>query len=116
MRRLLLLVLLLGVGAATGLVSWLGWRYGAVTLFHGTVSQMSLPEGGKVRGGMYVNDYFDLSYPLPEGWTEGLPGPDPSDTGYYVLSSLNPQSEVNATVLIAAQDMFFAAQPHGDVA
>jgi hypothetical protein len=53
---------------------------------------------------------------LPEGWTEGLPGPDPSDAGYYVLSSLNPQSEFNATVLIAAQDMFFASKPHGDVA
>lgn len=114
MRRLLLL---LGVGVATSLVSWLGWRYGAVTLFHGTtVSQISIPEGGKVLGGMYVNDYFDLSYPLPEGWTEGLPGPDPSGTGYYVLSSLNPRSEPNATLLIAAQDMFFASKPHGDVA
>jgi hypothetical protein len=112
MRRLLLL---LGVAVAISLVSWLGWRYGAVTLFHGT-AQMSLPEDGKVLGDKYVNDYFDLSYPLPEGWTEGLPGPDPSDTGYYVLSSLNPQSELNATVLIAAQDMFFASGPHGDVA
>jgi hypothetical protein len=110
MRRLLLL---LGVGVAISLVSWLGWRYGAV-MFHGTV--VSLPEDGKVLGGRYVNDYFDLSYPLPDGWTEGLPGPDPSDAGYYVLSSLNPQSEFNATVLIAAQDMFFASKPHGDVA
>jgi Gram-negative bacterial TonB protein C-terminal len=114
MRRLLLL---LAIGVAASLVSWLGWRYGAVTLFHGTaVSQMSFPEDGKVLGGRYVNDYFDLSYPLPEGWTEGLPGPDPSDAGYYALSSLNPQSELNATVLIAAQDMFFASKPHGDVA
>jgi hypothetical protein len=110
MRRFLLL---LGVGVAISLVSWLGWRYGAM-MFHGTV--VSLPENGKVLGGTYVNDYFDLSYPLPDGWTEGLPGPDPSDSGYYVLSSLNPQSEVNATVLIAAQDMFFASKPHGDVA
>jgi hypothetical protein len=110
MRRFLLL---LGVGVAISLVSGLGWRYGAVML-HGTV--VSLPEDGKVLGGAYVNDYFDVSYPLPDGWTEGLPGPDPSDSGYYVLSSLNPQSELNATVLIAAQDMFFAAKPHGDVA
>jgi Gram-negative bacterial TonB protein C-terminal len=110
MRRFLLL---LGVGVAISLVSWLGWRYGAV-MFHGTV--VSLPENGKVLGGTYVNDYFDLSYPLPDGWTEGLPGPDPSDSGYYVLSSLNPQSELNATVLIAAQDMFFASKPHSDVA
>jgi hypothetical protein len=110
MRRL---VLLLAVGVAISLGSWLGWRYGAV-MFHGTI--VSLPEDGKVLGGKYVNDYFDLSYPLPDGWTEGLPGPDPSDAGYYVLSSLNPQSEFNATVLIAAQDMFFASKPHGDVA
>jgi hypothetical protein len=109
MRRLLLL--LLGLGVAASLLTWLGWRYGAVTLFRGTVvSQMPLPEDGKVLGGIYVNDYFDLSYPLPEGWTEGLQGPEPSDSGYYVLSSLVPQSEFNATILIAAQDMFFAAK------
>ena len=113
MRRLLLL---LGLAIATSLVSWLGWRYGAATLSHGTVmSQMPLPEDGKVLGGIYVNDYFDLSYPLPEGWTEGLPGPDPSDTGYYVLRELVPRSELTATVLIGAQDMFFTSKsppPH----
>jgi len=114
MRRLLLL---LGVGVATSLVSWLGWRYGAVTLPYGTVmSPMPVPEGGKVLSGLYVNDYFDLSYPLPEGWTEGLAGPDPSDAGYYVLSSLIPRSELNATILIAAQDMFFASKSYGNIA
>ena len=115
MRRLLLL--LIGVGVAASLASWLGWRYGAVTLLHGTVvSRMSVPEDGKVVGGIYVNDYFDLSYPLPEGWTEGLPGPDPSDAGYYVLRELIPQSEPAATILIAAQDLFFASRPHANVA
>jgi hypothetical protein len=114
MRRLLLL---LGLGIATSLVSWLGWRYGAVTLPYGTVTaQMPLPEDGKVLGAVYVNDYFDLSYPLLEGWTEGLRGPDPSDTGYYALSELVPQSDPTATVLIAAQDMFFASKSHANVA
>jgi hypothetical protein len=114
MRRLLLLVAL---GIATSLASWLGWRYGAVRLLYGTVaSQVPLPEDGKVLGGTYVNDYFDLSYPLPEGWIEGLPGPDPSDTGYYALRELTPESEPSATILIAAQDMFFAAKPHANVA
>jgi len=114
MRRLLLL---LSVGVATSLVSWLGWRYGAVTLPYGTVvSPMPVPEDGKVLSGIYVNDYFDLSYPLPEGWTEGLAGPDPSDAGYYVLSSFVPRSEPNATILITAQDMFFASKPYGNVA
>jgi hypothetical protein len=114
MRRLLLL---LGVGVATSLVSWLGWRYGAVTFPYGTVmSPMPVPEDGKVLSGIYVNGYFDLSYPLPEGWTEGEPGPDPSDAGYYVLSSFVPKSELNATILIAAQDMFFASKSYGNVA
>jgi hypothetical protein len=114
MRRLLLL---LGIGVATSLVSWLGWRYGAVTLPYGTaMSPIPVPEDGKVLSGSYVNDYFDLSYPLPEGWTEGLAGPDPSDAGYYVLSSFVPESELNATILIAAQDMFFASKAYGNVA
>ena len=114
MRRLLLL---LGIGVATSLVSWLGWRYGAVTLPYGTVmSPMPVPEDGKVLSGIYVNDYFDLSYPLPEGWTEGLAGPDPSDAGYYVLSSLVPKSGLNGTIMISAQDMFFAAKSYDNVA
>jgi Gram-negative bacterial TonB protein C-terminal len=115
MRRLLLLLGVVGV--ATSLVSWLGWRYGAVTLPYGTVvAETRLPEDGKVLGGFYINDYFDLSYPLPEGWTEGLRGPDPSDSGYYVLSELIPQSDPAATILITAQDMFFASKAHANVA
>ena len=54
MRRLLLL--LIGVGVAASLASWLGWRYGAVTWLHGTVvSRMPVPEDGKVLGGIYVS-------------------------------------------------------------
>jgi len=114
MRRLLLLV---SVVVATSLASWLGWRYGAVILTYGTVvSPMPVPEDGKVLGGIYVNDYFDLSYPLPEGWTEGLAGPEPSDAGYYVLNSFVPQSEQNAAIMIVAQDMFFASKSHGNIA
>jgi hypothetical protein len=109
MRRLLLL---LGLGIATCVAGGLAWRHGAVTLPYGTViSPTPLPEDGKVLSGIYVNDYFDLSYPLPEGWVEGLTGPNPSDTGYYVLSSFVPQSEQNASVMIVAQDMFFASKP-----
>ncbi len=114
MRRLLLLV---SVVVATSLASWLGWRYGAVILTYGTVaSPMPVPEDGKVLGGIYVNDYFGLSYPLPEGWTEGLAGPEPSDAGYYVLNSFVPQSEQNASIMITAQDMFFASQSRRNVA
>src|SRR6266478_4325300 len=114
MRRLLLLV---SVVVATSLANWLGWRYGAVIWPYGTVvSPMPVPEDGKVLGGIYVNDYFDLSYPLPQGWTEGLAGPDPSDAGYYVLNSFVPQSEQNAAIMIVAQDMFFASKSHGNIA
>ena len=75
MRRLLLLA---SVVVATSLASWLGWRYGAVIVPYGTVlSPIPVPEDGKVLGGIYVNDYFDLSYPLPEdgpkGWRGRIP-------------------------------------------
>jgi hypothetical protein len=114
MRRPLLL---LALGIATSLASWPRWRYGAVTWFYGSVvSQVPLPENGKVLGGTYVNDYFDLCYPLPEGWAEGLPGSDPSDTGYYLLGTLVPQSQPRATIMIAAQDMFFTSKFYANVA
>jgi len=98
-------------------VGLFAWWYGSSLLSHGAVpSAMPTPEGGAVVNGRYSNRYFDLSYPLPEGWTEGLAGPQPSGTGYYVLSSLAPTGELDATMLIAAQDMFFAPKPHSDAA
>jgi hypothetical protein len=112
MRRLLLLL-----GVATVLAGWLTWRYEAVTFLYSPVApQMPTPEDGSVLNGNYVNEYFDLSFPLPEGWTEGDPGPDPSDAGYYVLRSFIPKSELNATILIAAQDLFFTSKPYADMA
>jgi hypothetical protein len=102
-------------GMAIVLAGWLLWRYDAVP-FGAVTAHMPVPEGGKVLSGSYINDYFDLSFPLPEGWTEGEPGPEPSGAGYYVLSSLIPKAELNATILIAAQDMFFTRGPHGDMA
>jgi hypothetical protein len=112
MRRLLLLL-----GVAAVLAGGLTWRYGAVAFLYSPVTpQMPTPQDGRTLNGIYVNDYFDLSYPLMEGWTEGDPGPDPSDAGYYVLRSLIPRSELNATVLIAAQDLFFAGKPYADMA
>jgi hypothetical protein len=109
MRR----VLLLG-GVTAVLAGWLLWRFDAVP-FGAVAARMPVPEDGKVLNGIYVNDYLDLSFPLPEGWTEGEPGPEPSNFGYYVLTSLNPRAELNATILIGAQDMFFARGSHGDM-
>jgi hypothetical protein len=111
MRRLLLLA-----GITIAMAGWLTWRYGAVEFLHSLViPQISTPRDGKVVNGMYVNEYFDLAYPLPEGWVQGEPGPDPSDGGYYLLRSLVPRSELNATILIAAQDLFFADKPFHDM-
>jgi Gram-negative bacterial TonB protein C-terminal len=66
------------------------------------------PEDVRVADGVFVSDYLGLSYRVPKGWTEGLPGPSPSRSGYYVLGTWIPEQESGGTVLIAAQDMFFA--------
>jgi hypothetical protein len=76
-----------------------------------------LPEGGSVAGHDYGNPYFGLSYPLPAGWIQGYDGPPPSDTGFYVLAEIQPAGSAKGaggTVLITAQDMFFAAAPARD--
>jgi len=111
MRRLLLL------GLAISLLGWTAWSYGSVSLSHGAAtSTIPIPEEGAVADGHYANRYFNLSYPLPQGWTTGLAGPDPSEIGYYVLSSLVPTGERDSTILITAQDMFFATKPDSDLA
>jgi hypothetical protein len=66
--------------------------------------------------GRYANDYFGLSYRLPPGWTVAEAGPGPSQSAYYVLSTLAPQGEPDAAVMIAAQDMFFAGERYAGVA
>jgi hypothetical protein len=67
-----------------------------------------------ITNGIYTNKYFDLSYPVPSGWMEGLGGPDPSISGYYVLRTLTPIGEPAGNILIAAQDTFFAAKAFRD--
>jgi hypothetical protein len=86
--------------------------------WHGNAATVTTPhpEDGAVRNGVYTNEYFNLSYPLPRGWTEEKAGPGPSRTGYYVLSTLAPAGDLTGTLLIAAQDMFFAAKPAADAA
>lgn len=87
----------------------MAWRHGAEWLSLGAVtSAMLSPDDGRIADGVYRNDYFDLAYPLPEGWTQGVGGPGPSTNGYYVLESLVPKGEFAGTILIAAQDVFFA--------
>jgi hypothetical protein len=74
-----------------------------------------VPEGGAVVGKVYTNPYFGLTYPLLPDWTEKYQGPPPSDSGYYVLAQIRPADTYKgtnrATILIAAQDLFFTLAP-----
>ncbi len=74
------------------------------------------PAAGVVADGAYTNAYFGLRYAPLRGWIEGEPGPGPSESGYYVLGSFVPKGALTGTVLIAAQDMFFAEKGFGDAA
>jgi hypothetical protein len=72
------------------------------------------PENGTVVDGIYSNPYFALRYRLPAGWKEGPPPARPSSAGYYVLETPAAPEEAEAAILIAAQDVFFAAPPIAD--
>jgi hypothetical protein len=78
-------------------------------------STTPVPEGGRVVRNSYTNDYFGLTYPLNAAWVEKYAGPPPSDSGYYVLAQIRPSDTFTgptpATILIAAQDMFFNRVP-----
>jgi hypothetical protein len=77
-----------------------------------------LPEGGTAANNAYTNPYFGLTYPLPTDWNQQYEGPPPSDSGYYVLAQIRPaqtsRQTIPGTVLITAQDMFFAPTPAGN--
>jgi hypothetical protein len=99
------------LGVAACLAGLGAVRYAAVPSSHEAAAwQLANPEDGKVADGVFVSDYFDLSYRLPEGWTEGLVGPEPSQSGYYVLGTWAPKHDFAGTVLVVAQDMFFAPE------
>ena len=83
---------------------------------HGSAAEMPRPEDGVVADGAYANAYFDLSYPLPAGWMRDVVGPAPSTGGYYVLASLVPAGEPTGAILVAAQDLLFAAAALDDTA
>jgi Gram-negative bacterial TonB protein C-terminal len=70
------------------------------------------PENGKIVDGAYRNSYFGLTLPLPPGYGAGLDPARPSNNGYYVLSTPTQQAGTSGgTILIAAQDDFFAFKP-----
>lgn len=74
----------------------------------GPTTGYPVPESGRVSRGTYHNEYLGFLYPLPANWVEDLKGPPPSTTGYYSLAAFKPRDSLAATLLIAAQDNFFA--------
>ena len=96
---------------------------GIGAVLHGTapssrdakIVQSENPDDGRVIDGVFVSHYFNLSYRLPDGLTEGLAGPPPSQSGYYVLGTWTPKREFAGTGLVVAQDMFFAPDSSDDV-
>jgi hypothetical protein len=74
-----------------------------------------VPEDGTISENTYNNKYFGLSYTLPSGFFQKYSGPPPSDSGYYVLTQLEPKPQFEAaaagSVLVSAQDLFFSLLP-----
>jgi len=105
MRRLLHIAAVACLAGSLAVV--LAWRYGETLLSFAVTSATPDPQDGKVAGVAYTNAYFDLTYPLPQGFAEGLAGPDPSYSGYYVLGNFVAQNAGAGTILVAAQDTFF---------
>ena len=75
---------------------------------NGGVVRLPNPEDVHVADSVFVSDYFGLAYRVPDGWSRGLPGPDPSQSGYYVLGTWMPTHDFTGTILVVAQDIFFA--------
>lgn len=105
------------LGIAVGLAAGIGAALyaGAPSLQDAELARSANPEDGKVIDGVFVSDYFNLSYRLSEELTDGLAGPPPSQSGYYVLGTWTPARDFAATVLVVAQDLFFAADVSSDM-
>jgi hypothetical protein len=81
---------------------------GAILSYRNGVTRIANPEDVHVADSVFVSDYFGLAYRVPDGWSRGLPGPEPSPSGYYVLGTWVPARDFTGTILVVAQDSFFA--------
>jgi hypothetical protein len=74
-----------------------------------------VPEGGTVAKDVFSDPYFGITYALPLDWTQEYEGPPPSESGRYVLAQIGPpiakEGPTSASMLITAQDLFFAPLP-----
>jgi hypothetical protein len=103
--------------AAVCVAMSLAWYYGIASPPHGPrTSAVANPEDAGVADGAFTSEYFGLTLPLPRGWVAGSAGPPPSQFGEYVLGTLVPEGESAGTVVITAQDLFFADPPYEDAA
>jgi hypothetical protein len=76
---------------------------------------MAVPEKAEITNGIFTDEYFRMTYPLPPDWVEKYKGPPPSDSGRYVLAQLSPgehfKGPARGSILVTAQDMFFTPLP-----
>jgi hypothetical protein len=73
-----------------------------------------VPEGYKITGNVFNDEYFGITYPLPRDWGEKHTGPPPSESGAYMLSLITPADTFKGTrgsIAIMLQDMFFTPLP-----
>jgi hypothetical protein len=74
-----------------------------------------LPETGTIAEKIYTNPYFGLTFAFPSDWHQKYAGPPPSDSGYYVLTQIEPSKSfkgpAGGSILVSAQDLFFGHTP-----
>ncbi len=74
-----------------------------------------VPEAATIDRDVFSDPYFGITYTLPQDWTQEYEGPPPSESGRYVLAQIGPPTmkdgPASASMLITAQDMFFAPLP-----
>jgi hypothetical protein len=92
-------------------------HYGVATLFYGVAATpLANPEDTSVSAGIFRSAYFGMTLPLPTGWKLGVEGHPPSQSGEYVLGTLVSEGEHAGTIVMTAQDMFFADVSYRDSA
>jgi hypothetical protein len=78
-------------------------------------SAIPLPEDARIASHTFRDPYFGITWPLPAGWKGDYQGPPPSDEGRYVLAQMAPsatfQGQARGSILITADDLFFAPWP-----
>jgi hypothetical protein len=92
-------------------------HYGVAIFFYGVAATpFANPDDTSVSAGIFRSAYFGMTLPLPAGWKLGVEGHPPSQSGEYVLGTLVSEGEHAGTIVMTAQDMFFADVSYRDSA